>query len=75
MSCARNIEYLVEFTERATLDLDAIYEYIGATGSSAASSWFNRLEELIAVDHEARRVLVVHIRHGARKAFRREDLH
>jgi len=47
MNSERNIAYLVELTDRATLDLEEIYEYIHAAESSAASTWFNRLEEVI----------------------------
>ncbi len=39
--------YLVELTRRAERDLAYLFEWISASDSAAAASWFNGLEEAI----------------------------
>ena len=108
MSSAKNIAYRVELTERAILDLEAIYTEIDAENSPTASNWYNGLEEIVlsldhlpdrgvrieedrklrqllygnkphiyriiySIDRSARRVSIIHIRHGARDSFHQQD--
>jgi plasmid stabilization system protein ParE len=48
--------YRVELTDRAKRDLSALYAQIDAAESSAASRWFNGLEEAVyALAHLPRR--------------------
>lgn len=47
MSFARSTAYRVEITEPAALDLDFIYEEIGAAITPAAADWYTALEDLI----------------------------
>ena len=109
MSSAQNIAYRVELTERASLDIESIFDSISAADSLAAANWHNGLEDAVfsldhlpdrgtrtdedhelrqliygnkphfyriiyAVDHKAKKVLILHIRHGARSAFQPQDL-
>lgn len=52
MSSGRSTTYRVELTDRATLDLAAIYDFVEADQVEAAARWFNELEILIlSLDH------------------------
>lgn len=46
-NCAKDVAYLVEFTTRATRDLEHLYDQIDAAESVAAAGWFKKLEESI----------------------------
>jgi plasmid stabilization system protein ParE len=47
MSFARSAAFHVELTDRASLDLESIYNDINAESSDAAAAWFNGLEEAV----------------------------
>ncbi len=105
MSSAKSTAYRVELTERALLDLEAIYSYIEAAESQSAYRWYDGLEETVfslkklpqrgirtpedaklrqilygnkphfyriiySIDLAEKRVIIIHIRHGAQDAFK-----
>ena len=41
------MEYLIEFADRAARDLNALYERIHASESTAAARWYNGLEKAV----------------------------
>jgi toxin ParE1/3/4 len=47
MSSARSAAFRVELTNRASLDLESIYDDINADNASAAAAWFNGLEATV----------------------------
>ncbi len=47
MSSARSAAFRVELTNRASLDLEAIYDKTNVDSSAAAAAWFAELEEMV----------------------------
>jgi toxin ParE1/3/4 len=47
MSSARSTAFRVELTDRASLDLESIYDDIDADSAPAAARWFSGLENTI----------------------------
>lgn len=56
MNCVQNMTFRVELTERATRDLQHIFNRIQADSSKQAQAWLNRLERAILTleQHPAR---------------------
>jgi plasmid stabilization system protein ParE len=61
--------YFVEVAARAERDLASLYDQINAGSSDTARKWYRGHRVIYRILEKRKQVVVIHIRHGARREF------